>query len=564
MARPDARDQIKLYEEAKSIRSPYEQDWRMAAAYCRARHFAAWNIDGPASVYMNTAAARRYAYDNTGTKSLPKYVAILNRIATPDSQRWHKLSASNTDLMRIYTVRQYFDTLTDKLFKMRYNPRAHFSQTTGELYGSIGLYGMGPNSITWRKPSVLDPRGGFAYKAWHMRDIFVLADDEGNITHVFRRFWLNARQFKRKFPKEVENPPKSIKAELAKSNPDERAFFEFVQILCNREDYDDKAIDARRHPISSDYICVKDNEYVGPNDGFRSMPILTPRTDTDAGDIYGYSAAIQALPALGGASITKKTMLKQGQKAVDPPYLANDDGVLSGRVDIRPGRITPGGITKDGKKLVQRLDMGDFNVAEAILQDERGDIEDSFFVTLFKILEENPEMTATAVVELVAQKASLLAPTMARLQSEQFGPQIEREITLLAENGELPEMPPELIEARGEYQVTYTSPLAKGQYAEEVAGFMRWYEMLLNSAQAMQDPSILDWANMDVAAPEIADHMAVRTAWVRDTKTVEVIRADRAKAQQDQAVMDQAPAIASVVNTAMKQKGTSNAPGVSN
>lgn len=577
MARPEARDCITLYNDAKSIRSVNEADWRMASAYCLPRHFSLWSTDGPASIAGASTAARRYAYDNTGVRSLPKYAAILNRIGTPQGQRWHKLQATNTDLMKLHHVRAFYDELTNLLFKKRYEPRARYGQAIGEVYQSIGVYGMGPNAITWRKPSPLDPRGGFSYKAWPLRDIFILVDDEGNVTHVFRRFFLNARQYRRKFPKNLEDAPKSVRAELDKPNPSETSFFEFFHLTYLREDYDENAIDARRHPVCSSYVCVQDAVYVGDEQGFRTMPMLTPRVDTEPGDIYGYSPAVRALPALGGVSAMKKTVLKQGQKAVEPTILAHDDGVLSGRVDLRPGAVNYGGVNAAGQKLIHGLELGDFRVAEQLLTDERTDIEDSFFVTLFQILQESQEMTATEVVERIADRAALVAPSMGRLQAEQYGPQIEREIALLVENGELsleanprnPNvliMPPELIEARGEYDVVYTSPLAKGQFAEEVGGFMRWVEMALNYAAQTKDPAPLDWINFDAAMPEIADYLAVRTSWVADTKVVELKRKQREEQVQDQQVVDSSPAMASVFATMMKHQGggTTNPKGVSN
>lgn len=561
MARPNAQDVVTIYEEAKTLRMPYEHDWRMAAAYCMPRHYAAWNVEGPAVMQGGgTQETRRFAYDNTGVRSVPKYIAILNRLATPEGQRWHTATASDPNLMKIYAVREYFNNVTDLLFKYRYNPRGRFVQTVGETYGAIGVYGIGPMSVTWRRASAMNPYPGINYKAWNIRDVFLMFDDEGNVTHVFRRFYLNARQFKIKFPDEPM--PDCLAAEENKP-PKEMNMYEFVHVLHYRMDYDPKSLTARRHRVCSSYICVKDCAYVGDDkDGYGSMPMLTPRVFTESGFPYGYSAAMQAMPALGGVSAMKKTVLKQGQKAVDPPILANDDGVLSGRVDIRPGRTTYGAVNQAGQRLVYPMEMGNFQVAENLIADERKDIEDAFFVTLFQILTETPEMTATEVMERVAEKAALLAPTMGRLQTEMLGPNIEREIEVLHEAGLLPEMPPELAEARGEYEVVYTSPLAKGQYAEEVSGFMRWSEMLLKFAEVTQDPSPTDWINMDDAAPAIADRMAVRTAWVNDPKKVEGMREDRAEKQQQQAVLDQAPAIASVAKEAMKNGG--GVPGVSN
>lgn len=548
MARPLASDMIVLYEQAKSLRSQHENDWRMASAYCLPSHYSSWQTEGPATFQQQNAAARRVQFDTTGTRSLPKYVSILERIATPVGQKWHGLQASDERLRQNRRVKLYFEALSDLLFRKRYDPKAWFRTASNEMYTSMGAYGNGPIYIGQRRKSPLSNVPGFRYVACPLRDVFFLVDDEGEVVTVFRRFWLNVRQFKAKFP-DVPYPTQ-MQSEAKKSSPSETSFFEFVHVVHIRDDYDPTAIDARRHPICGSYVCVKSREYIGNETGFRSMPYRVPRTSSVAGDPYGYSPAVAVLSALGGASQIKKVYLKQGQKAVDPVLLAYDDGVVNGDVDMRPGAVNYGGVDKQGRPLIQPLRTGDFRVAETLLQDERSDIEDSFFVTLFQILNETPEMTATEVMERVAEKASLLSPTMGRLQSEFLGPCIEREIDLLDEMGMLPEMPPELVEARGEYEVMYTSPLAKGQYAEEVSGFMRSVEMALNVAQATQDMSQLDHFNFDVAIPEIADNMSVPARWMANVDTIKEKREGRAEQAQQSELLQAAPALASAAKTA--------------
>ena len=54
----------------------------------------------------------------------------------------------------------------------------------------------------------------------------------------------------------------------------------------------------------------------------------------------------------------------------------------------------------------------------------------------------------------------------------------ERELDLLAEQGLLDPMPPMLREARGDYRVMDTSPLARAARAGEAAGFFRVLEQV--------------------------------------------------------------------------------------
>lgn len=553
MARPEASDQLKRYGEAKTLRNPHENDWRMAAAYCAPHQYAGWiQSEGPAP-NMNqgsaVASARRIAFDSTGIRSRLKYQAVMERIATPTGTRWSQLTVGDTSLASKYRVRKYFSELNDLLYKKRYNPKARFIQASHEVYGNMACYGMGPVFLGQRRKLHKGEENNFLYRAVAMRDIFVLLDADGNVDTVFRRFWLNKRMFMQQFPNETM--PKALAAKT-----DETSFVEFVHVVHPRNDFDPEAIDSRRHVFSASYICVPDAQYIGEESGFRSMPYLTPRTFTEADDAYGFAPAVQAMSSMGTASQIKKSQLKQGQRAGEPTYLAHDDGVMNGPVDLRPNAVNYGGLNKEGRKLIQTLDDGraGFQISDKLLEDERADIEDSFFAYIFKILMETPDMTATQVMDRIRRESALLSPTMGRIQTEWLGPGHDRELDLLFEMGELPEMPPELIEAKGQYEVQYTSPMAKGMYAEEVSGFMQALEMALNLAQQTGDNSHLDHFNLDVAIPEMADRLSTPARWMNDPDKKKALGEARAQQQQQQEILKNAAPLASAAKTAAEME----------
>lgn len=543
MGRKLATDELKSYKEAQSLRSPRESDYRLASAYCLPEHYGMWQTDGPPVNVNGVQSVRRQVFDSTGMRALPKYTSVLQRLATPDGVKYQVLTPSNKDLMRYTAVRVYFDVVTDLLFKYRQGARARFRIATGEMYASIGTYGTGPLYVGRRQPNALYKQPSFLYKGCLLRDVFILVDDNDEVVAVYRRFYLNKRQFTIKFP----NEPMPRCLQTATS---EDVMKEFVHCVCVRTDHDEEAIDARRHPVCGSYICVEDQAYVGEEHGFRSIPYLTPRTMTVSGDPYGFSPASRVLSSMGGASTMRKTHLKQGNKAADPVYLTYDDGVMNGEVDARPGAVNPGGLDAQGRELIKPMQMGSFQISEKLLEEERLDVEDGFFVTLFQILNETPEMTATEVIERVAEKTALLAPTMGRLQSEFLAPCTDREIDLLAEMGVLPEMPPELIEAQGEFEIEYTSPMAKGIHAEESSGFMRSVELALGVAQATGDPSTLDVFNFDVAIPEIADNQGTPARWLFDAKQITAKREARAEQQQETQMMQNAGGLAQAAKAA--------------
>ena len=166
--------------------------------------------------------------------------------------------------------------------------------------------------------------------------------------------------------------------------------------------------------------------------------------------------------------------------------------------------MNPGGM-RDGKMTVGVLPGGNMQVSHEMMQEEKAIIDGFFLVDLFKVLLGDPKIfTATQIVEMMAQRGILIAPTVGRQQSEYLGPLIDRELDLLQNMRALPPMPPLIREARGEYQVTYCSPLSRDMRAQEVAGFTRTLETALSVVNAAQDPSALDPFNFPVIIPQVA------------------------------------------------------------
>ncbi len=181
------------------------------------------------------------------------------------------------------------------------------------------------------------------------------------------------------------------------------------------------------------------------------------------------------------------------------------------------------------------------------MAEEKQLIDDTFLVSLFKVLTEHPNMTATQVIELVNEKGMLVAPTLGRQHSEYVPALVEREIDLLSEQRLLPPMPPRLREAQGEYRVTDTSPLALSARAGQAAGFLRSVEKTGELVQITQDPSLLDSYNFKVAIPAIARIQNSLEAWLSTDREMAAKAQARAKSIAQKQQVDAMPAQAAMM-----------------
>lgn len=517
-------------------RSSFETQWREIAERCIPAHAKTFYANG-----MNSNPGDKNTeniFDSTASVALSRFAAILDSLLTPRNQTWHRLTTNNKDLNKDRDVRLWFEEANRILFNYRYAPRANFASQNQQNYKSLGAYGTGSLFV-----DKLIGEPGLRYRNIHLGEIYFSENHQGIVDKAIRHFPLTARQAYQKWGDRL---PSKI-SECVEKNPDKVHWF--LHCVKPREDIKYGAANFKGMPYASYYVAKDTQSHILNEGGFSSFPYAISRYEQYPGEIYGRSPAMDVLPAIKTLNEQKKTLLKQGQRAVDPVLLAHDDGVLDA-FSMKPGALNAGGVNADGRALVHTLPVGNVAVGKDMMDDERAIINDAFLITIFQILAETPQMTATEVMERTKEKGILLAPTIGRQQSEYLGPMIEREIDLLMEQKLLPPMPQALLEANGEYDIMYDSPLSRAQKAEETAGLMRTVEHTLSIVNVTQNPAPLDHFNWDVIIPEISQTQGVPLRWMRSIDQVQSIREGRAQEMETQQAIQAAPAAAALVKAA--------------
>ena len=480
--------------------------------------------------------------DASGMLALHRFAAICDSLLTPRNQTWHSLTANNDYVMKDRATRLWFDEVTKILFKYRYAPNANFSSQNNSNFQSLGAFGNATMFIDQFDGRNYGGQMGLRYKAVPLGETFYGENHQGQVDRIIRWFRMTAYQAVQRWG--IENLPAALHAPLEQHS---QWLYNFLHCVRPRKDYDPKRLDVQSLPFESWYVSVEGQSLMAPEGGFRVFPFAVSRYDQTPLEVYGRGPAQMVLPALKTLNAQKATFLKQGHRAADPVLLTADDGIVD--FNLRPGALNKGAVSADGKLLVQTLPTGNIQVNEKMMDMERSIINDVFLVTLFQILTETPQMTATEVIERVNEKGILLAPTIGRQQSEYLGPLINRELDILSRMvpSPLPPMPPRLREAQGEYAVTYTSPLARAQQAQEAAGFMRTVESVKELVNITQDMSLLDPFDFDVAIPAIAQIQGVQESWMADADAIAAKRKNRAQAQQKQEAIQAMPSQAAMM-----------------
>jgi hypothetical protein len=483
--------------------------------------------------------------DAHGGLALHRFTAIANSLITPRNARWHGLEADDPYVMKDRATKLYFEQLTDVVFRQRYAPTANFFSQNIAVWRSLGAYGNGTMFCDALDGRLHGGARGLRYKAVPLGETFFEENHQGQVCTMYRWFRRTAYQAVQQWG--LSALPAGL-APALKANS--QWPYNFLHCVKPRANYDPQAIGPRGMPYCSYYVSIEGKCLMAPEGGYRMFPFPVARYVGAPGEVYYRGPAQIVLPALKTKNAQKRAFLKSAHRAVDPVLFTNDDGIVGG--DFRPGALNKGGVTSDGKMLVHALPAGDIQISKEAMAEEASLIDGGFLVDLFKVMFENPNMTATQVIELVNEKGMLVAPTLGG-QFDYINQMTEREVDILSDMIDVsgrpmvPPMPPRLREAKGAYRVVDTSPLALAAKAGAAAGFIRSVESTRELVNVTQDPSLLDPYDFDVAIPRIAEINGVPESWMSDGQAIAAKRKARADQQKQQQQIEAAPAQAAMI-----------------
>ncbi len=528
MADSRAAEVLEGYDRLKGARGTWETHWQEVAerVWPTMAEMTGWRTPGE--------KRSEKIFDSTAQRALPRFAAAMDSMLTPATQLWHGLQTGIPELDDDISVRRWCDSIRDILFRQRYAPTANFASQAFECYMSLGAFGTSAMFID-EIPGVT-----LRYRAIPLSELVIDLDHTGRVDTVYRSFQLTARQAAQ-VPSWQGKVPRSILAQL-KTTPD--TMFEFVHCVKPNPDYKQGMAGGEGMAYMSRYVSRQDNALLDES-GYRVMPYAVGRYVTGPREIYGRSPAMEALADIKSLQEMEKTLLRVSHRMVDPPLILTEEGALNA-FSVRPNALNYGYLREDGTPLVQPLATpGNIPIGIEMTDQKRKAVNDSFLITLFQILVENPRvMTATEVLQRAQEKGALLGPTMGRQQSEFLGPIIERELDLLQATGAIPEPPMQLMDyimSGGEILPKYSGPLARLMKAEEAAGVLRTVEAMLPVAQASGDMSVLRRINADEAVKIIAEANGVPAKALRTDDELAAMDMMQQQQAQAQALLAAAP-----------------------
>lgn len=467
---------LKQHDAMFNKRSNFNVLWTQVAQRIAANYddFIKTNVEGIRRTDM--------IFESTATLALEHFCAALESMLCPASQRWHHLRASDPALQEDQEVQMYLDQVVDCLFRARYAPSANFQSQIHEVFYQIGAFGNGPMLVD-------DVMGyGLRYRALHLAKVYGEQNSAGVIDLIHREYDLTARAAMDAVQRNIFDEdllPEEIK-QAATQTPERK--YTFMQCVYPNPDVKPGRPGPNGMAFLSKHLC-KDFKCIVKESGYHTQPIFIARYRVSPTENYGRGPGVDVFPDISMLQEMEKTSIRQMQRAVDPPILLADDGALS-VFDLRSNAMNYGALSPEGRPLAVPFQTGsNLQVAVESLNQKRAVVEKAFLVDIFSILVNQPQMTATEVLQRAQEKGQLLAPIIGRIQSELFGPMITREIDILHRAGMLPPPPDKILQnGNFSYDIVYEAELQSTQKQSKALAISR---VLQQAAPLMQiDPSI--------------------------------------------------------------------------
>ena len=454
-------------------------------------------------------------FDSTAITANNLLAASLQGTLTSPSLPWFSLKLRDDDANKIRDVQIWLEDTARRMYAV-FN-ESNFNTEVREMY--LDLCSVGTSAIFVEEANEGFLQGGLHFNTLHIAEYFIQENSTGRVDTLYRKYKMTARQAVQEFGE--DNVGTKIK-EAVKAKPDTQ--FNFIHAVEPTPDYE-RSVGMKsktKLPFHSCHVCFEDKMVVRVG-GYNEFPYLVPRWSKATGEIFGRSPSYNALPDIKTLNKAVEIGLKAWAKAIDPPLLVTDDGVI-GRV-----RMTPGGITVvRSDTAIKPLQIGsNWQITDLKENQLRTAIRQAYYSDQLQ-LQEGPQMTATEVQVRYELMQRLLGPTLGRFQTEFLNPLIERVFGIMLRSDALTPRPSEMEGMN--MDIEYVGPLARSQRMEEAIAVERLYQLAMQVVQV--DPTVMDVIDHEQAIRMRATLLGVPKTVLRGEDEVAEIREQRAAAQQ--------------------------------
>ncbi len=485
-------------------------------------------------------------YDPTGIMANEMLAAGLHGMATNPSSKWFSLrmvqktvigeDGTPVNVEEAPAVQKYLADTEEIMWSRLYQPGTNFTTALHEMYLDLGAFGTAILFVSQRES------GGLIFECRPLAECVIAENADGRVDTIYRKTDYTIRQMMQMAKSDGWEVSDEVKKLYDDQRYDDKVTV--IHVVYPREEREYGKKDKANKPWASCYFEYETTHKLEES-GFDEFPYLVARWAKYAGEVYGRSPAMTALPDLKMLQAMQLSKIKLIQKASDPPMWLKDDGVVG------QTRTVPGGINywrgnpNDGVMLQPVSLQGIQFLVEDIVQ-LREQILRAFFADIMRMTD-RAQMTATEVVQRTSEQMRLFGPLIGRLESEVLGPLVERVFGILNRQQLLPAPPREIQDQ--EFTVEYVSPIATAQKQTVAQSMMQAMQVVAGT----YGPEV----GIQVAMGATDPVKLFRWAWDLFNCDPDLLKDDEAVAQAEQQAQTQQAIATAQPAMDMVKKGAS-------
>lgn len=464
--------------------------------------------------------------DTAGIANTILTAGLMSGVTNP-STSWLQLRMQDPELGKVQGVKVWLESCRKVILETFLN--SNFYGVLPEVYHSLAVYGTAAMTI------LEHPTETITAEFLPIGSYWVATNGFGEVDTIYRESQYTVAQLVDRFG--LENCSVTVQNQFKTNNLD--TWHTVIHAIEPNLDWDDGKLASRFQRWLSVYYEVggdKDKEL--SRKGFREFPAVVPRWESVGGDAYGFGPGLKAIGDIKSLQVMERKALQAVEKQVSPPLVA-PVAMRKKKISSLSGDLTFVDETAENKGIREMYKVNlDINALEMKAEQTRTRIKKAFFSDLFLLISslDKSGITATEIAARKEEQLLSLGPVYLKLNDEFLDNVVERTFAILLRAGKIPPPPPE-IQGKG-WAVEYISIMAQSMKAVNVTSMERAVAFIGSVAQS--DPSVLDGFSADDAWEEYASMTGIPPRVVRDAKTRQKIRAQRA--QQDQAAQSLAMA----------------------
>lgn len=371
-----ARQILKRFEEAKKKREQYVAIWHEVATYVLPHRGGFYDVS------PNTGAISMYdkheeIYDDTATNALTKSASALYSYTANPATQWFVFKLTSLPIkakenkVNIARLNESFD-VKNYLQEVSRIVCEYINEHT-----SSPLHGFCQELLAFSVSGFLILED-FTDKVLNIqpvsaKDLYVLNDVYGGVGEVYRTVVLTNEQAVGLFGNGLD---KQV-LDDAKNNPlKERVF---IHAVLSRPIRDPKAKDVLNMPIASYWIDYQSRKLVLES-GFEEFPYAIGRINVPAGNVYGFSPAMNVRHTIKSLNKLQKQKLNAGDLALTPAMNVPIDTY------INPLSMKPAALNyheADASRTAEPMHtIGNFEINIETIKDARDQVRQGLMIDL--------------------------------------------------------------------------------------------------------------------------------------------------------------------------------------